>query len=377
MAKQTRLGRDPLAGVAKAPADKPSKPAPRAKAAAKAGPKKAGPAARTKKPADAAAKSVATKRQGIPEEAIEAKTAQDAVTSSPKEIAAAEVAAPAGVPAALPAATPETNPLLEPIAAIEPIPRSMPAGDVAPSAAAEPTAFAPVAGLLEDAPLSAIEPLPRSVSADTQTPAGEASARDESAAPEAVAPSQGTPDLARPVATPTDPVRTAAIPEATTANALAVGEVHAVVAATSPPPADGPHPAEVFLRGVLEGLALAGSLDIRVDVDPATFALPVEKLFYFSHALQLLAAPLECPTASWRKPGDGAGPVATLTVKLSPLAADRHRLRIYDNGLFFRNYLPEIGLDREALRPLLLFVVKRGGSICLKQGRYVEFEIIG
>lgn len=376
MAKQTRLGRDPLAGIAKTSGETSPKLASKPKAATKAGPRKAGPAGRTKKPAGATAKSAATKRQAKPEEAIEAKTVENALASSPHEVAAADVAASAGDPAAQPAVTPETSPPLEPVV-IEPIPRSMPAGDVAPSAVAEPTAFAPVAGLLEDAPLSAIEPLPRGIPADTQTPAGEASARDASAAPEAVAPSQGTPDLAGPVAAPTDPVRTASIPEATTANALAVGEVHAVVAATSPPPPDGPHPAEVFLRGVLEGLTPAGSLDIRVDVDPATFALPVEKLFYFSHALQLLAAPLECPAASWRKPGDGAGPVATLTVKLSPLAADRHRLRIYDNGLFFRNYLPEIGLDREALRPLLLFVVKRGGSICLKQGRYVEFEIIG
>lgn len=357
MAKQTRLGRDPLAGVAKAPGDTP-KPAPKAKAATKAGPQKTAAAGRTKKSAAAPAKSPATKRQAMPEEAIEPKSVENVVAGAdeaPADAAVTVIASPA---------------------AVEPIPQSTPVAAFASSAAAEPTAFAPVAGVLEDAPVSAIEPLPRSVPADAETPAGEAAAR-EVAAPQAVAPPQETAGLARPSAAPTDPVRTAAIPEATTANALAVGEVHAVVAATSPPPPDGPHPAEVFLRGVLEGLTPAGSLDIRVDVDPATFALPVEKLFYFSHALQLLAAPLECPAASWRKPGDGVGPVARLTVKLAPVGADRHRLRIYDNGLFFRNYLPEIGLDREALRPLLLFVVKRGGSICLKQGRYVEFEIIG
>ncbi len=169
----------------------------------------------------------------------------------------------------------------------------------------------------------------------------------------------------------------AATAEAARANARAVGEAHAVVSATAPPPPGGPHPAEVFLRGVLEGLTQTGSLRIRVDVDPSTYALPVEKLFYFSHVLQLLVAPMETPTDSWRRPGDGGAPVATLTVGLAPLDGVRHRLRVYDNGLFFRGYLPEIGLEGEALRPLLLFVVKREGSILLRRGRAVEFEIIG
>lgn len=151
-------------------------------------------------------------------------------------------------------------------------------------------------------------------------------------------------------------------------------------AAVAPAPAstDAPHPAEVFLQGVLDGLTPEGGLSIDVDVAPDTFGLPVEKLFYFSHVLQLLIMPRDCVQETRRKPGDGQGPAARLSVRLSQATPGRHQLRIYDNGLFFRNFFSEIRLDMETLRPLRVFVAKREGSICLKQGtRCVEFEIIG
>ena len=112
-------------------------------------------------------------------------------------------------------------------------------------------------------------------------------------------------------------------------------------------------------------------------VDPGTESLPVEKLFYFSHTLQLLLAPLEWSTPSRHRHEEDVVPADDLTVRLGRIASDRHSLRIYDNGRFFSKYLSDIRLEMEALRPLVLFVVKRHGSIAIKQGQAVEFEIIG
>lgn len=173
-------------------------------------------------------------------------------------------------------------------------------------------------------------------------------------------------------ATPPTPAAAAPCDNPDAASAATTPTGHAAT------PATGPHPAEVFLRGVLEGLTPAGGLVLDVDVDPDTFNLPVEKLFYFSHVLQLLVSPLETPTEVWRKPGDRLGPVAGVSIRLRTIGRNRHSLRIYDNGLFFGQYLPDVSLHMEALRPLMLFVAKRDGSISLKQGgRCVEFEIIG
>lgn len=148
-------------------------------------------------------------------------------------------------------------------------------------------------------------------------------------------------------------------------------------AAPTATPLYGPHPVEVFLHSVLEGLPTTEGLAFSVEVDAASATLPAEKLFYFSHILQLLLAPLDCALAAWRKPGRECDTAASLTVRLAHGSGTRHCLRVADNGLFFRSYLPELALDTEPLRPLLLFVIKRGGSICLKQGRCVEFEITG
>jgi hypothetical protein len=133
----------------------------------------------------------------------------------------------------------------------------------------------------------------------------------------------------------------------------------------------------VFLRGVLEGLLPEGEAALCVDVDESTSALPVEKLFFFSHALQRIAMPLEnAASAGWR-PGTATGPLPVLTARLQPIGRGRHSLTLFDNGFFFKNRLPDLSLGMEALTPLTTFVAKRRGSVILARGRVTAFEIIG
>jgi hypothetical protein len=137
------------------------------------------------------------------------------------------------------------------------------------------------------------------------------------------------------------------------------------------------HPVAVFLRGVLEGLLPEGEAALCVDVDESTSALPVEKLFFFSHALQRIAMPLEnAASAGWR-PGTATGPLPVLTARLRPIGRGRHSLTLFDNGCFFKTRLPGLSLDMEALTPLTAFVAKRQGSVILARGRVTAFEIIG
>ncbi|EKO40004.1 MAG: hypothetical protein B193_1279 [Solidesulfovibrio magneticus str. Maddingley MBC34] len=137
------------------------------------------------------------------------------------------------------------------------------------------------------------------------------------------------------------------------------------------------HPVAVFLRGVLEGLLPEGEAALCVDVDESTSALPVEKLFFFSHALQRIAMPLEnAASAGWR-PGAATGPLPVLTARLRPIGRGRHSLMLFDNGCFFQNRLPGLSLGMEALTPLTAFVAKRQGSVVLARGRVTAFEIIG
>jgi hypothetical protein len=137
------------------------------------------------------------------------------------------------------------------------------------------------------------------------------------------------------------------------------------------------HPVAVFLRGVLEGLLPEGETALCVEVDQETFNLPVEKLFYFSHALQRIATVLENVAGSEWRPGTPAGPLPVLTARLRPIGRGRHALTLHDNGAYFKGRLPGLSLGLEALRPLVAFVVKRQGSITLSQGRATAFEIIG
>ncbi|WP_029458134.1 hypothetical protein [Solidesulfovibrio alcoholivorans] len=371
MATRSRLGRDPLTGKTTAAAGASAK---------KASPAKATPKTSKGASGKAGAKTAAANLVSPAENASLAhQPIEAAVAEHPTAVAATDFIPEQPAAAPLPVATAPVSTDPEPVG---PIPASVALHPDAPEVTPEPTAFAPlpeepeqIGPLPQSAPTEAITPAPEGLAPGEPAPAGEMSGKEPAAAspqPQDVAPAAPAPCPAA-----ADPVRTAAIPPAASANARAVGEAHNLVAAASPPPPEGPHPAEVFLRGVLEGLTPAGNLTLHVEVDPETYALPVEKLFYFSHVLQLLVAPLEHPGEAWRRPGDKRGPVAGLTVRLARIGNARHSLRVFDNGLFFRSYLPEPRLDMEALRPLLLFVGKRSGSICLKQGRCIEFEIIG
>jgi hypothetical protein len=380
MATRSRLGRDPLAGKTTAAAGASAK---------KASPPKGAPKTAKVASGEAGAKTAAGKTQAAPGTAKNAATkpvspaesvplAQQpgaaAVSQHTTAAAATGTAPQAPDERPLPAATAPLSTEAEPVG---PIPASVALDPDAPEATPEPAAFAPlpeepeqIGPIPQSGPAEDVAPVTGTLAAGKQAPDGDVPA-------EAPLPQDAPPVAPTPCPAAADPVRTAAIPPAAGANARAVSEAHNLVAATSPPPAEGPHPAEVFLRGVLEGLTPTGNLTLHVEVDPETYALPVEKLFYFSHVLQLLVAPLERPGETWRRPGDKRGPVPGLTVQLARIGSARHSLRIFDNGHFFSNYLPEPQLGMETLRPLLLFVVKRSGSICLKQGRCIEFEIIG
>ena len=151
-----------------------------------------------------------------------------------------------------------------------------------------------------------------------------------------------------------------------------------VAASPGTPPSPDMHPVAVFLRGVLDGLGQDTTVHVSVTVESSAYALPVEKLFYFSHAIQLVISPLEWPGNAWKRPVVTREPFPSLTAKLEAYqGGTKHVLRLYDNGLFFSSYYPEMHLGMEPLRPLMLFVIQRSGSITLKQGRAVEFEIIG
>ncbi len=144
-----------------------------------------------------------------------------------------------------------------------------------------------------------------------------------------------------------------------------------------------PHPVEGFLQGVLESLLPEGFVAVTIRVDPETLAMPAEKLFFFSHALQLLVSAAE-QTTKWPtqwpghifRPSRGAhDEPPRLTLDLQARSNGSHALRLYDNGLFFSEYLDNATLEADALRPLLLYVASRQGSLCLRQGRCTEFSV--
>lgn len=319
MTQRSRLGRDPLAPTTADAAGKKPAGAAKAKTTAKAAPKKKAAGAGGKTP----------KNTGRPS----AKTKAATPSPVPPRPIAEEVLLPQG---------PDTPAVVEasPAEPIQPVPASKP---LAAQEEALPPGESSAPATADAVSAEPIQPIPAST---PLTPQERTNLPTATASPEAVcAPAMGTPPAA---------------------------------VAPAPASTDAPHPAEVFLQGVLEGLTPEGGLSIDVDVAPDTFGLPVEKLFYFSHVLQLLIMPRDCVQETRRKPGDGQGPAARLSVRLSQATPGRHQLRIYDNGLFFRNFFSEIQLDMETLRPLRVFVAKREGSICLKQGtRCVEFEIIG
>ena len=359
MASRSRLGRDPLDGVAQPATKKSTKPKAPAKGKTARGAKPTMPA----KPA-----SVPTPAEAAPvlEQAALAPQPMDTSVLLPEPPQAVIVA-----PAAPVEPFSRSEPLDEPVAApmLEPRSRGLELPECAaaaplPDAPAEPAREAesqpeePSAPELPEAAAAAapVEPFPRS------EPIAAVAPEAMPTAPAAASVSETPPETAAAADTPPPDAAAVCAP----CQACRASDVQ------------GPHPTEVFLRGILEGLATAGGLSLDVVVDPETFDLPVEALFYCSHALQLLVSPLETPAGVWRRPGGKTDPPARVSVRLSKAGSERHSLRIYDNGHFFRRFLPEISLETEVLRPLLLFVMRRGGSICLKQGgACAEFEIIG
>jgi len=340
MTARSRLGRDPLSGVSQPETKKTAKKTTKT-ATKKAAPKKS-TTPRPAKAGAAAQKTVpaAEPIQPIPQSApvVEPKAQTDALMPE-------TVASPA--PAAEPIQPiPQSTPVVEPkVQADAPMPETA----VGPAPAVEP-----------------IQPIPQSTPVVEPLAAATAGDASEAPAPEPLVATIPTREAVQPIPQSTPVIEPA--PKAVSPESLCP---------SAPAEAPHPHPAEVFLRGVLEGLAPAGALLTDVEADPDTSALPVEKLFYFSHVLQLLVNPLEQPAAAGRKPGDKRGPVPAVSVRLRTIGQNRHSLRIYDNGLFFGRSLPDLSLEMEALRPLLLFVIKRDGSILLKRGKSIEFEIIG
>ncbi|KHK04410.1 hypothetical protein [Desulfovibrio sp. TomC] len=221
---------------------------------------------------------------------------------------------------------------------------------------------------------------------DAPSPTGQATAPPPALGLSPAAPGLPRGDDASDQTTLPDPAETPTAAASETAQADAPsGTAAGLVASPGPCPSQaapaapdqGAHPVEVFLRGVLEGLLPEGEAVLRVEVDPETFALPVEKLFYFSHALQRIVTPMELAQGPDWRPGETAGQLPVLTVRLRAHGGDRHVLTLTDNGEFFRSRLPELRLHMEALKPLVAFIVKRQGSVRLAQGRSITFEIIG
>lgn len=153
----------------------------------------------------------------------------------------------------------------------------------------------------------------------------------------------------------------AAAPEAVSTRARDRGEARLVAA---------------YLAGALEGLGEAVVSAASITLDPGLADLALEKLQFFGQALQLLVEAVDF--AATEKPARlGPASLPRLQVRLEQRPANRLALRCYDDGRFFERALPHTHLDMEALRPLVLAVTRADGSICLRRGRCVEFEITG
>ena len=338
MANRSRLGRDPLQAAPKPSASKPAAPrrkpaAAKGDASAVTGKKKPGAvAASADRPSpdnpmalcpDAAPTAVVPK-QAQPQADVDSQTPPSA------QVAEATAPAEAAIPAQPLSVAPDRSP------------------ESAPGVATGPAPEANQPAVLSSAP----SPDQPSTDADNQT---------------------ATPVQAREAAAP---AQADSVPAS---DAAASGEAcpAACPGSASPALSTDAHPVAVFLRGVLEGLLPEGEAALCVDVDESTSALPVEKLFFFSHALQRIAMPLENAASTGWRPGTAAGPLPVLTARLQPIGRGRHSLTLFDNGCFFKNRLPGLSLGMEALTPLTAFVAKRQGSVLLARGRVTAFEIIG
>ena len=359
MANRSRLGRDPLQAAPKPSAVKPA--APRRKPAAAKG--KVSATTATKEPPAApnggrplTVAVTATSSEGTPafDAPNMAQPLADANSQTPSSTQVAQDAAlaEAAIPAQPDAVATDSSPESAPGVATGPAPEavqpavrsSRPGPDQPPAVADKPTAGP--AQVQESATQAKAEAVPaaRAAASGKTCPAA-----DPAPCPGTASPTP-CPSIAGPAPCP---------------------------GTTSPALSTDAHPVAVFLRGVLEGLLPEGEAALCVDVDESTSALPVEKLFFFSHALQRIAMPLEnAASAGWR-PGTATGPLPVLTARLQPIGRGRHSLTLFDNGFFFKNRLPDLSLGMEALTPLTTFVAKRQGSVILAQGRVTAFEIIG
>ena len=334
MATRSRLGRDPLQSAAKPPAKK-NRPAGKGKTTVKAS-ERVGPVA----PADA----LPATEPGLP----------DAATPLSQDV---HSAAPAATDTPPPPAAPEATPA----------PRIVQA---APGEPCQTPVTAPAA---------------------PQTPPAAVDAPTEDTGPNAPAePEPATPLLQADAITAQHvescPGHGAGIPAASgLADAPIAGNDARPLASMASEAAAPftPHPVEGFLQGVLESLLPEGFVAVTIRVDPETLGMPAEKLFFFSHALQLLVSAAE-QTTKWPtqwpghifRPSRGAhDEPPRLTLDLQARSNGSHVLRLYDNGLFFSEYLDNATLEADALRPLLLYVVGRQGSLCLRQGRCTEFSV--
>ena len=360
MAKRSRLGRDPLQAAPKPSASKPA--APRRKPAAAKGGAPADTAKKRPAPvavsADPPSPDKSTELRPDADPAFAAsKQAQpladaDSQTPSSAQVAQDAALAEAAIPAQPGAVATDSSPESAPGVAAGPAPEADQPS--VPSSAQGPDQPPVVANRPTAAPAQAQEAAAGAQAEAVPAASAAAPGNKYPAAGPALCPGTASPTPCPSIASP------AACPDS-----------------ASPALSTDAHPVAVFLRGVLEGLLPEGEAALCVDVDESTSALPVEKLFFFSHALQRIAMPLEnAASAGWR-PGTATGPLPVLTARLRPIGRGRHSLTLFDNGCFFKNRLPGLSLGMEALTPLTAFVAKRQGSVILAQGRVTAFEIIG
>lgn len=137
-------------------------------------------------------------------------------------------------------------------------------------------------------------------------------------------------------------------------------------------------PMASFLSGVLESILPEPGPRLWVDVAPEAACLSGEKFFFVSRALQLLLSPVDLANILGHRPRPvSACADANLWVRLESREDGAVVLRLYDDGNCLQHFFPDVSLDMESLRPLRLFLAKRNGSFVVKQGRCLEFDIIG
>ncbi|MYL82442.1 hypothetical protein GTA51_04725 [Desulfovibrio aerotolerans] len=369
MATRSRLGRDPLQDAAK-----PKTPA--------AGRKPA------KKKAAGAGQPLAPEASATPPQADDTRNLQTPETLAPVAEAAVAPGGPLAMAEVQEAAAGEPSPAApEPAAAsAAPSVLTVPSQPDALGAAFQPPTepAAPTASESAAPPVLTVPSQPDALGAAFQPPTEPAAPTDAASAAPSVLTVPSQPDaLGMAFQPPTEPAIPSVAPYAAPVASPAPHETplaHSDAASASCEPdslLQGEHALTLFFRSVLDAFVPDDPGALHVVVDAAAGAVPVEKILYFSHALQRIVLPTARPDQFACRPGEDCGPLPVLTARLRKGAADRHVLELFDNGDFFRNRLPQVRLGLEALKPLVTFVLGRGGSVRLAQGRCVAFEITG